>query len=127
MKNPLDRLADGFPHGTLDGERAGCVEIGGRYRSDARFKKFYQLGYRGQDLLDACHEGPGEAEIVEQLEKLDMPDGATDRQSPNHPTMAAPAPRIMRLWVLLDPDDQIVMGSSSKEKVQAELEKWSER
>lgn len=61
----LDRMADDFPHGTIEGERAGCVasdcpaepltcaEIGGHYRRDFRFNRLYQSGLRGQELLDA--------------------------------------------------------------------------
>ncbi|MBL5975343.1 MAG: hypothetical protein D3X82_16745 [Candidatus Leucobacter sulfamidivorax] len=65
MTNPLDLLADGFPHGTVEGERRGCLtsacpasplqckEVASRYRSDMKFKRLYGTGLRGQDLVDA--------------------------------------------------------------------------
>lgn len=70
--NPLERLRDDFPHGTLEGERAGCVtkdcparplqcwEVARGYRIDMRFKRAYQAGARGAELAD-LNLGRGEA------------------------------------------------------------------
>lgn len=67
--NPHDLLADGFPHGTLEGERAGCstsvcpgtpltcTEVASSYRTDIKFKRLYTTGLRGQELLDVYREG----------------------------------------------------------------------
>ncbi|UOQ58588.1 hypothetical protein MUN78_07120 [Leucobacter allii] len=66
--NPLDVLASA-PHGTLEGERAGCVtsacpatpmtcaEVAGTYRRDIRFKRLYSSGLRGQELYDVFRDG----------------------------------------------------------------------
>ncbi|MGW9021289.1 hypothetical protein ACWGOE_07395 [Leucobacter chromiiresistens] len=70
MSSAIDRLTDDFPpHGTLEGERAGCLgadcparpfrcrDVGGRYRSDFKFKKLYSTGLRGDDLAAALELG----------------------------------------------------------------------
>jgi len=68
--NPLDLLSSDIEHGTLEGERAGCVtsacpgapltcaEVAGSYRRDIRFKRLYTSGLRGQELLDVYQERP---------------------------------------------------------------------
>jgi len=73
MGNPLDRLDDSFPHGTVEGERGGCygsscpatpltcAEVASQYRTDFRFKRLYKSGLRGQELLDAFSEKPAPA------------------------------------------------------------------
>ena len=73
MGNPLDRLDDSFPHGTIEGERGGCygsscpaspltcAEVASQYRTDFRFKRLYKSGLRGQELLDAFSEKPAPA------------------------------------------------------------------
>ncbi len=137
MSNPLDRLEDGFPHGTIDGERAGCVgrdcparplrcgDIGGRYRTDLAFRRNYKLGYRGQDLLDACDQGPGEAEIVKQLAQRSSTPAST--RSPNHPAGTALRSdlRLERLWVIVDDEQHMLQGFRDEEAAQAELERRS--
>lgn len=67
--NPHDLQADGFPHGTLDGERAGCsasvcpatpltcTEVARSYRTDMKFKRLYNTGLRGQELVDVYQDG----------------------------------------------------------------------
>lgn len=64
MSNPLERLRDDFPHGTVEGGRDGCTtrdcpaeplqcwEVVRSYRMDMRFKRAYQAGARGEELLN---------------------------------------------------------------------------
>lgn len=69
MPSPLDLLDDSVDHGTLEGERAGCVtsacpaspltcaEVAGSYRRDIKFKRLYTAGLRGQELFDVYTNG----------------------------------------------------------------------
>ncbi|WP_017791905.1 hypothetical protein [Leucobacter salsicius] len=61
--NPLERLRDDFPHGTVEGGREGCTtkdcpaehmqcwEVLRNYRIDMRFQRAYKAGARGAELL----------------------------------------------------------------------------
>lgn len=132
MVDPYARLADGFPHGTLEGANAGCQaadcparplqckEVASRHRVDARFRRHYDAGHRGQALLNAI--------ALEQ--EADLVGRAT--VSPAHPVVrskrASAEPnlseyRVLQLWVLLDGNDQIVLGSPSRQKTEAERDR----
>lgn len=64
MSDPYLSLAPEFPHGTLEGSAkclAGkwcpskgftCAELAVRYRTDAKRRKAYESGLRGQELKD---------------------------------------------------------------------------
>lgn len=64
MSDPYLTLAPGFPHGTLEGSAKGCVgkkcpasgftcaDLAQRYRTDAKCRKAYAEGARGQELRD---------------------------------------------------------------------------
>lgn len=81
MTNPFDRMADDYPHGTIEGERRGCVasdcpaaplqcrDIASRYRSDMKFKRLYATGLRGQELVDALAIANGAGVELERAEK----------------------------------------------------------
>lgn len=83
--NILDRLTDDFPHGTIDGDRAGCTGVGcpaepyscsdiaRLYRTDFRFQRLYKTGIRGSDLQAAydLKEVPGlPAEVASVADAL---------------------------------------------------------
>lgn len=69
MSDPYLTLAPGFPHGTLEGSAKGCIgkqcpsagftcaELAVRHRTDAKCRKAYAEGARGQELRDLLDAG----------------------------------------------------------------------
>ncbi len=133
MTNPLDRLADGFPHGTLEGEAAGCTtadcpakpmscrDVALRHRQDRTFRRLYDTGLRGEDLVDALAIASG----------MD-PEKVNPRFARTKLAEQAPVPaerpagyRVvpMEMWALLDGDGQIVLVAREESVASGYLER----
>lgn len=96
--NPYDRMSDDFPHGTLEGEHAGCLtadcpatprcaEVAGRYRSDKHFRDAYQAGLRGSDLVDIA-----ELKLSAEQLRVFLEEGAAAAKLQEAAEAAQPAP-----------------------------------
>lgn len=81
MNDPYLTLAPDFPHGTLEGSARGCVgkkcpasgftcaELAVRHRTDAKCRKAYAEGARGQELRDLLDAGAALEVISSQSSK----------------------------------------------------------
>ena len=123
--NPHDLLDDSFPHGTVDGERQGCVtrncpaqplqclDVARNYRTDHGFKQLYNAGMRGEELVEAWKERavaePAVFVSSPEQSRLDDLEGPQARQ----------------LWVLLDANQNVVLATAQPEVAVAALaEAW---
>lgn len=161
--NPNDLLEDGFPHGTLEGERAGCVtsncpgapltcaETASAYRTDMGFRKLYQAGARGADLVTAWEAkrtrtqtvglaeqaGPATSEPEPEPEPAavavsadGVPEALTADPDDVPVFVTGPAhsrlddiegPQVRQLWVLLDENKGILLAAVQPEVAVAAL------
>lgn len=131
MTNPLDRLEDGFPHGTIQGEGRGCTasdcparpmrcrDVARRYKQDLTFRRLYDAGLRGDDLVDGLAIASG---LDPDLVSSTSPAVAQARRprSPlpksSVPATVSPGYRVVpiEMWALVDDAEQILLVAREK-------------